>query len=262
MYMLSLSQTPDSSWPSLLSSRAARVAHEKQLGALHAAWVVVAMGDHIAGVGQAQAEGEQLRRALEPSKPWQARHLRLEVHLDRNLAGCRTVVCNQLRQDRPFIAFDVHLEECRSRVDAGEPKCMSVAHKRQLARRVDKAPCRPVIDPPFALASGRWPNTMVVQAHAPTQVHGHCNLLRVDGAVKYLNSAPGASDDVLFKCPLSVATQRHHNARVAALKPACHLRLRVTDGTTAALGAKYLQSQARRANRAEQIKPCVANSNR
>ena len=53
----------------VFSSFAARVPHEQQLGTLHATRVVVALGDDVAGVGQAQTEGEQLRRALESSKP-------------------------------------------------------------------------------------------------------------------------------------------------------------------------------------------------
>ena len=53
----------------LFSSFAARVPHEQQLGTLHATRVVVALGDDVAGVGQALTEGEQLRRALESSKP-------------------------------------------------------------------------------------------------------------------------------------------------------------------------------------------------
>ena len=78
-----------------------RVPHEQQLGTPHTLGVVVSLCDDVAGVGQAQTEGEQLCRALESSKPRQSRHLGLKVHLDGKLGWRRRAVGEQLRQDRP-----------------------------------------------------------------------------------------------------------------------------------------------------------------
>lgn len=107
---------------------------------------------------------------------------------------------------------------------------------------------------------------MVVQMHSRAQILRHRDVLRVDGAVEDLHSAPRPRNYVLLERPLPIAAQRHDYAVAAALEPACHLCLHVTNLAAAALlgvlDAKSLHVQAGRTNRTEEIKSLVARRQR